>query len=287
MRSDQIPAVLSDSLRAAPANRRVSGPARLVHALIQGDERGRIAIVMAVSLREKVPHVALSRVPELILSPIPPGMLGDLRADPTHALETLVTYAVKVHGPAAQKWRDGQPGWRRRQETIARAAIRRSVRRARLEGIALGFGGSFTIAPDMALLVWILSQEVIYVSAAYGLDPADPARAAELLVIGGIYDTIDEAQAALDKRGEALGVALTKQAVTGGLRRSQLRSISARLALWSSGKAVRFMSRGMIPGIGAVTGAIDNGAAANRLGDKAIAFYSKQAREAKATAKAH
>jgi hypothetical protein len=244
-----------------------------------------MGIVMAVSLLEKVPHVPLGRVPDLLAAPFPPGMLNDLRADPTHALETLVVYAVQVHGPHAQKWLDHQPKRRRRPETLARAAIRRSVRRARLEGVALGFGGSFTIAPDMALLVWILSQEVIYISAAYGHDPKDPARAAELLVIGGMYKSVDEAQAALDSRGERLGIALAKQTVTGHLRRGHLRTVPTRLALWSGGKAVRFMSRGMIPGIGAITGAIDNAAAANRLGDKAISFYTDQARASKKAAK--
>jgi len=236
---------------------------------------------MAVSLLEKVPQAARLRLPGLPGSPFPPGMLAELRADPGHALETLVVYSVKVHGPGARRWRENQPRRRRRPETLARAAIARSRRRARLEGVALGFGGSITLAPDMMLLVWILSQEVIYVSAAFGLDPTDPARAAELLVIGGMYKTVEEAQAALDRRGERLGVALAKQGVSGALSKAQFRSISQRLAIWAGGKTVRFMSRGMIPGISAITGAIDNAAAADRLGDKAIAFYSAQARRAK------
>ncbi len=240
----------------------------------------RTAIVKTVSLLEKVPQAARS-LPGIPGSMLPDGMLADIRADPSHVLETLVVYSVQVHGPGAQRWRDRQPGWRKRPITLARAAARRSALRARLEGMALGFGGSFTLAPDMMLLVWILSQEVIYISAAFGLDPTDPARAAELLVIGGMYKTVEEAQAALDQRGERLGVALAKQGVTGALSRAQFRTISQRLAVWSGGKAVRFMSRGMIPGIGAITGAIDNGHAANHLADKAIEFYERQAHEAK------
>ncbi len=72
---------------------------------------------------------------------------------------------------------------------------------ASLEGAATGVGGFITMIPDLVGLAWIESRLVFFIAAAYGYDPLDPMRPAELLVLNGIYDDPAEARRALDGIG--------------------------------------------------------------------------------------
>lgn len=205
---------------------------------------------------------------------LPDGLLRKLTAEPTYALETLARAAVDVHGPSAAEWAAAERRAGRRPQQSAKWVQKRFRRTARLEGGALGFGGVFTIGPDLAALVWILTREVLFVAAAYGHDPTDPARAAEMLVVLDVYDTVEEAQRGLDRQGERLAVALAKQQterhLPGGKQR---RSLTSKLIRFSSKRLARRFGGRMIPGLGAVLGSIDNAAAAKRTAADAIAFY--------------
>ena len=205
---------------------------------------------------------------------LPEGLLRKLTAEPTYALETLARAAVDVHGPAAARWAEEQRGAGRSPQQSAKAVQKRFRRTARLEGGALGFGGLFTIGPDLAALVWILTREVLFVAAAYGHDPTDEARAAEMLVVLDVYETVEAAQAGLDRQGERLAIALAKQQskrhLPGGKQR---RSLANKLTRFASKRLARRFGGRMIPGLGAVLGSIDNAAAAKRTAADAIAFY--------------
>ena len=80
-------------------------------------------------------------------------------------------------------------------------ARRRHATLASVEGAATGVGGFVTLVPDLVGLAWIQSRLVFFIAAAYGFDPHDPMRPAELLVLNGLYDTPAEARAALDGMG--------------------------------------------------------------------------------------
>ena len=80
-------------------------------------------------------------------------------------------------------------------------ARRRHATLASVEGAATGVGGIVTMVPDLVGLAWIQSRLVFFVAAAYGWDPHDPMRPAELLVINGLYDDAGGARAALDGVG--------------------------------------------------------------------------------------
>ena len=73
--------------------------------------------------------------------------------------------------------------------TLAQMARRRHATLASVEGAATGVGGFVTLVPDLVGLAWIQSRLVFFVAAAYGYDPLDPMRPAELLVINGLYKT--------------------------------------------------------------------------------------------------
>jgi EcsC protein family len=202
-------------------------------------------------------------------------MLDDLRREPSYALETIALRAVEVHGAAAAAWLKDASTISYTPDQLAKIAVKRSTNLARLEGGTLGFGGFTTIAPDLAALVYILTREVVFVAAAYGNDPTHPDRAAELLVVTQVYDTVEDAQAALERRGERLAVALAKQQVKRQLSGSgkRQRTLSERLVRYAGRRAAKRYGGRLVPGLGAVLGAIDNGAAARETGARAIAFY--------------
>ncbi len=105
-------------------------------------------------------------------------VFDDLRREPSYALETIALRAVEVHGAAAKAWLADTSTINYSPDQLAKIAVKRSTNLARLEGGTLGFGGFTTIAPDLAALIFILTREVIFVSAAYGQDPTHPDRAA-------------------------------------------------------------------------------------------------------------
>ena len=50
-----------------------------------------------------------------------------------------------------------------------------------------GRGRVFTIVPDLVALAWLQSRMVFFIAGAYGWDPRDPMRPAELLALTGLY----------------------------------------------------------------------------------------------------
>ena len=59
----------------------------------------------------------------------------------------------------------------------------------------------------MVGLAWIQSRLVFFVAAAYGYDPRDPMRPAELLVLTELYEDVPTARAALDGMGKTIAEA--------------------------------------------------------------------------------
>lgn len=218
----------------------------------------------------------MARLPaSLTLPGLPPRLARELRAEPAYALETLALAAVEVHGPAAARWAAEQQLRGRGSTKAAKAAKRRFRRIARVEGAALGLGGVITIAPDVLALIWILTRETLHVAAAFGHDPQDRARAAEMLVVLEVYDTVEAAQAGLERRGERLAVALAKTQVGRQLGSGGRGSLSGRLTRFAGKRLARRFGGRLVPGLGAVLGSLDNAAAASRYGDRAIAFYGR------------
>jgi hypothetical protein len=154
---------------------------------------------------------------------------------------------------------------------LARIAYRKHVRLARLEGAALGLGGIFTAAPDVVALIWIQSRMVFYVAAAYGNDPHDPMRPAELLVLQGLYDTPEDARRALDGMGKLMAHAMAEKALASRhgdrLHRRLVKYIAKRMARRYAGR--------YIPLIGAPMGAWQNAAATKQVGKAALRFYAR------------
>jgi EcsC protein family len=197
---------------------------------------------------------------------VPGSLLQFIRDDPVRAPEYIALAAAERHGPAAAAWAAGQRG---SPKDLAKRAKRVHARWARLSGGVTGLGGALTMVPDMAAAVWIQSRMVFFVAAAYGYDPTDPMRPAELLTLYDLYEDPLQAREALDGAGRRLAHA----AVIRSLNSRDERTLMTRLTQMVVKRgATRFAGRA-VPGVAAVVNALGNEQAVRRLADRAIAFY--------------
>ena len=199
----------------------------------------------------------------------PPRRLWErLRADPLRAPEHVALAASEYHAPAAAAWAD-----RRRRvygtepRRLAQMARRRHVNLASIEGAATGVGGFITLIPDLVGLAWIESRLVFFIAAAYGFDPHDPMRPAELLVLNGIYDTPAEARAALD----GMGVSMAEAWIGGQLSRDE--ALAFKLAKSVGKTSTKKFAGRLIPGFAIMFNSVANRRDTNALAKRAIKFY--------------
>jgi hypothetical protein len=202
----------------------------------------------------------------------PPKRLWDrMLKEPDRAPEYIALAAAERFGPQAEEWvRVAGPG--HTPEELARVALKKHVRLARLEGGALGIGGVVTAAPDMVALLWIQSRMVFYIAAAYGYDPCHPMRPAEYLALQGLYETPAQAREALDGVGKRMAMAMAEKALTSGRKTDTLH---LRLAKYIAKRMARRYAGRLIPFIGAPLGAIQNGSATSQLGRLALNYYAR------------
>jgi hypothetical protein len=201
----------------------------------------------------------------------PPKRVWDrILAEPDRAPEYIALAAAERFGPQAEEWvRIAGPG--HTQAELARIALKKHVRLARLEGGALGIGGIVTAAPDLVALLWLQSRLVWYIAAAYGFDPNHPMRPAEYLALQGLYETPAEARRALDGVGKRMAQAMAERALSN--RKSD--ALHLRLAKYLAKRMARRYAGRLIPLIGAPIGAIQNGSATKQLGEQALKYYAR------------
>ena len=198
----------------------------------------------------------------------PPGLFDRLRADPVRAPELIALAAGEWHAPAADAWASkrrrvyGEDG-----KTLGRMAKARHAQLARLEGAATGWGGFITFIPDLVGLAWIQSRLVFHVAAAYGFDPRDPMRPAELLVLTGLYPDPQTARAALDGMGTTMAEAYT------GSRLQRDEALAARLLKMVGKRGGRRVAGRLIPFFAIAFNAVANERDTRALADRAIKFY--------------
>jgi hypothetical protein len=211
--------------------------------------------------------VSVSREIEHLERP-PESLWRRLRAEPDRAPEYIALAAAERFAPAAENWvRIAGPGHSPAQ--LARVAYKKHVRISRLEGGALGLGGAITAGPDLVALLWIQSRMVFYIAAAFGYDPRDPMRPAELLTLQGVYPSAEEARRALDGVGKHMAVAMAERALTSRDREA----IHLRLAKYAVKRMARRYAGRLIPLVGAPLGAVQNAGATKDLGRRALAYY--------------
>jgi hypothetical protein len=195
--------------------------------------------------------------------------LRDFRNRPAHAAELLALAAVAHYGPGAAanvRWLlESYPNASR--EGIARAAAHRFVRQARNRGAVAGLAGPLAVLIDAGALHALHAQLILNIAAAHGKDPTAPERAAELLYLMGVHESAAAANTAVSSAIEpATGAA-------GSGDPSRLgRPLARTLTFGALRVGARRVLR-LIPGAGAVIGAIANARATDEMVTRALRFY--------------
>jgi hypothetical protein len=199
---------------------------------------------------------------------LPPSLWDRLRSDPARAPEYVALAAAERHAPAAAAWVDE----RRRMYAhspaeLAQMAKRRHAALSRFGGAATGVGGIVTAVPDLAAAAWIQSRMVFFIAAAYGYDPFDPMRPAELLVIRDLYPDPHSARRALDGVGTMVFHAYV------GSKAQRDEALAARLARFVGRRLTRRVALRLIPFAAIAFNAIGNERETRALADRTIKFY--------------
>jgi hypothetical protein len=202
---------------------------------------------------------------------IPDSLWARLRADPVRAPEHVALAASELHGPAAAAWAEEKRGrFAVTDHELARMAKRRHATMARFGGAATGVGGFITVVPDIVLLAWIQSRLVFFIAAAYGFDPRDRMRPAELLVLRDLYPDPETARRALDGIGKTVAEAYVGTKLD---RVGRERAMLSRLMMFVGKRTAGRAARRLIPGIAMAFNAVANERDTRALADKAIRFY--------------
>ncbi|MFF6772158.1 hypothetical protein ACFY8W_01175 [Streptomyces sp. NPDC012637] len=122
-----------------------------------------------------------------------------MMAAPGRLPESLAVFAQRRLGPGAdravRRMHAARPD--ASSDELRTRVVARGVRTASTEGAFVG--GPFILFVPFAFCAALLSQtrSVLELAALEGKDPADPERAAELLVLQGVYEDTDAARVAL------------------------------------------------------------------------------------------
>jgi EcsC family protein len=201
---------------------------------------------------------------------VPESLWARLRADPIRAPEHIALAAAEYHAPAAAAWAAEKRGRLSvDNHELARMAKRRHATLARFEGAATGVGGFLTVVPDVVLLAWIQSRLVFFMAAAYGYDPHDRMRPAELLVLRDLYPDPQTARQALDGIGKTVAEAYVGGKVESGRDQAMLK----RLLRFVGKRTATRAARRLIPGVAIAFNAVANERDTRALADRAMRFY--------------
>jgi uncharacterized protein (DUF697 family) len=216
--------------------------------------------------------------PDLDGNELPPQSLWQkMKADPQYAPEHLALEAIQRLGPPAQVWVDrtrarypGIPA-----ETVAQIAIRRFTTFARLSGAAAGATGLPGAVLDIGVLAWTQARMVLHIAAAYGVDPTDPERATDLLVLQNVHKVAQTARTALAvARGHEQAGALFNKGASAPMAQVFLQ-LGLKLAQMAGVKAAKKLFAKMVPGAAIILGTWANSSATKDLAQRTVVLYQK------------
>jgi hypothetical protein len=209
--------------------------------------------------------------PAVAAEPAALPSLRDFRNRPMHAAELLALAAVAHYGPAAASnvaWlRESYPN--APAEGIARAAAHRFVRQARTRGAVAGLAGPLAVLLDAGALHALHAELILNVAAAFGRDPTAPERAAELLFLQGVHDTAADADTAVRSAIEPADPA-ARAGDPSRLGRPLARTLTLSVLRVGARRVLR-----LIPGAGALIGAVANARATDEMVTRALRYYRR------------
>ncbi|MCA2212592.1 hypothetical protein [Jidongwangia harbinensis] len=196
-----------------------------------------------------------------------------LVADPGHSPELLALAAVQTIGPRAQEWalrtRESYPN--ASAESLARLAQRQFVRFGSVGGLFAAVAGTYAPMALLASNALTYAELILHVAAAYGIDPTDERRAADLLVLANVHPSREDAEAAL---AAARQPAYEDDATLTDAVWRLGRMVAVQAGAWM---AVRAVNR-VLPGTALLAAVMTSRNGARTMGGKATAFYRAQSR---------
>jgi hypothetical protein len=205
---------------------------------------------------------------DLELAEFPERLWRRILAQPERAPELIALSAAKRFADPAAEW-VRVAGTGRDHKKLAKKAYNKHVHLSRAEGLALGIGGALTSAGNVAGLGWIQARMVFFIAAAYGYDPHDPMRPAELLSLWGVYDTPQKARESLDGMGPSMAATVVRTQLT----RTGERSLTNRMLRYVGTRTAKRYGGRLIPLLGSPLSAIQNGGSTKDLGRRALRYY--------------
>jgi hypothetical protein len=190
-----------------------------------------------------------------------------LIADPGHAPELLALAAVQTIGPRAKEWADRA---RRDYPTadeaaLARLATKQFTRAGGLGSIVGAVAGAYAPVALISAAAITHSELILHLAAAYGLDPTDPDRAVDLLVLTRVHESRGDAEEALAQARRPH----YEDGVTGTVWRLG-RMVATQVGGWG---VVRLVNR-YLPGASLLSAFLTSQAAAQGTAARANAYYA-------------
>lgn len=236
--------------------------------------RARKSAAPKPALRTVAPESTPVRAPEApTRTPEAAGqsITARLLDHPGFAPELLAVAAVHVLGPGARAWvqrtRAVYPA--ATPDGLARLATRRFVRLAGAGGAGSAAAGVFAPLAELAAISLTQVGLVLHLAAAYGLDPAHPDRAADLLVLMQVHPDDASARTALAAAGQAgpAGERPLPRVVEAAWR------LAVPLAAQTGGWLALRLAARLMPGAAMLSAAAGDSAATERLAARALARY--------------
>ncbi len=230
---------------------------------------------MATSPRgSTAPTTSVSRIiPSQTFGSAVTGPIWAKIADrPGHAGELLTLAAVETLGPRARDWAAQMHATypSAAPDALARLATMRSTQVSAAAGMLAATTGAYAPLVEYTFVAWVQAALVLRVAAAHGVDPTDPERAIDLLVLLRLHSSRESARAALDAAvGEHGGGLLRAHPLEGIWRLAT--PLAARVGGWA---ALRTAAR-LLPGAAILVAALTDAAATDLLAARAIAYYRK------------
>nr|WP_203912330.1 EcsC family protein [Rhizocola hellebori] len=200
-----------------------------------------------------------------------------MRSDPQYAPEHLAVEAVRRIGPQATAWVDyvrrGQPGLD--GEQVAQIAAKKFTNIAGLTGAVSGAAGLPGAVVDFGVLAWTQARMVLHIAAAYGLDPAHPDRATDLLVLQRVHRVAQTARAALGvaQGRETIGAVVAAGAGRASTTTRLFGELTVKLARMAGVRALKRLFAKVVPGAAVILGHWANRSATKELAARSMAHY--------------
>jgi hypothetical protein len=131
------------------------------------------------------------------------ALIRRLRADPDHAPETFVLFALDHLGEGAREYaerarREDPP---RDPAELSVEVHQRAVQVARIDGAISGCPFFIALVPAYVAMLWEQARMALRIAALYGNEPGGTELAAELLWLRGVQPSLEAARNAVDAAG--------------------------------------------------------------------------------------